>query len=388
MEQQPIRVLFLEPLLDVGGQEHVLFDLVTRLDRRQFEPIVLCLKRLGTVGEKMQAAGVDVRCLHAQRSASPLAIARLAVFMRRNRIKVLHTTNQPLTMLVGTVAALLAGVPARITTVHNTIHPGHTERRLWMNRLFLPFTDRVIAIARLCSEYLVKVEGVSPTKISTVYNGIEIQRFAQPTTLTRSALGLPDDAIVIGVPARLTSLKAHDNLIAAVAPIMAVRPNVHLALLGDGNLRDQIAEQAAAAGILARVHFLGERRDPERVYPLFDICTLASDSEGLPLVLLEGMAAGKPWVVTTAGAMAEVVIDGQTGFVVEKRRPRDLGRRLGMLIDDPRLRARMGGMARRRVEQFSVERMVADTATVFTSVLLGKTQRSSGGVAVTLEGGR
>jgi glycosyltransferase involved in cell wall biosynthesis len=179
----------------------------------------------------------------------------------------------------------------------------------------------------------------------------------------------------------LYPVKGHAHLLRAMPAVVAGRPDAHLVVLGRGALHDPLLAEAATLGLSDRVHLLGHREDVARWVAAIDVFVLPSLSEGLPLSLLEAMAAGRPVVVTAVGGVPEVVQDAVTGFVVPPASPGALASRILALLRDTALSAVMGAAGQTRVrERFSVERMAGDYRAMYRTVL-DRGQRPAQGVA-------
>src|SRR5262247_4497438 len=166
-------------------------------------------------------------------------------------------------------------------------------------------------------------------------------------------------ARVVGCVAGLKPVKGHRHLLEAAAKVMKGDARVHLVLVGDGELRDEIAAHARRLGIGARTNLLGHREDSAQLAAAFDVAVLASLSEGLPNAVMEAMAAGAPVVATAVGGTTELIIDGVTGFLVPPADADALARRILDMIRNPELSSRMAAQGRRRtLSQFGMRRMV------------------------------
>jgi glycosyltransferase involved in cell wall biosynthesis len=148
--------------------------------------------------------------------------------------------------------------------------------------------------------------------------------------------------------ARLEPVKDQAMLLRAFAAVRAVVPQARLCLVGDGSLRGSLERQAIAAGLGDAVMFLGQRADVEAILPAFDVFALSSSSEGLPLTILEAMAAGLPCVATDVGAVTDAVIAGETGLVTPPGDAPAFTAALLDLVRDPNRAQRMGDNGRRR----------------------------------------
>jgi len=371
-----IPVLFLEPTLEPGGAEHVLFNLITRLDGARFKPIVGCLKAPGAIGKALAAQGVPV---YHDLLPSRFAVARLPSLvrlMRRHKVLVVHTTTQPLNTFWAVLAGRLAFVPVQVTTIHNTWGLGHSRRMSLVDRVVLPRIDTVVALAESHRQYL-NERGVDPRKVEVISNGIDLSHFKRTTSLKRADLGLPDNVPVVGVVARLRPEKSHETFLRAAVITRAEVPATHFVLVGDGSERARLEKLTHTLGLEDQVHFLGQRDDVADVLPLLDVSVLPSRTEALPLAILESMAAGVPIVATNVGSVHELVSTGYNGVVVPRNDVGALATAMVGVLRDPDDARRMAENGRKRVEQYDVQRMVQQMEDLFERLLREKSELRS-----------
>ena len=199
-----------------------------------------------------------------------------------------------------------------------------------------------------------------PRKFTLIPNGIAP---AVASTISRAELlaelGLPADARIVGAVNRLWPQKRVKDLIWAADLLKVIRPDVHLLVIGDGPHRDRLIRFRRQVVIEDKVHFLGERADVAQLMPHFDALWLASEYEGLPNVIMEAMSHGVPVVATDIPGNRDLVIPGETGFLVRVGDRAGLARHTNKLLDDAELSRRLGEAGRRRIlAEFSVEKMV------------------------------
>jgi glycosyltransferase involved in cell wall biosynthesis len=176
--------------------------------------------------------------------------------------------------------------------------------------------------------------------------------------------------------ARFEPQKDHATLLRALGGLL--RHSWDLDLVGDGPLRPEMETLASSLGIQERVHFLGQRRDVDRILSQSQISVLVSNWEGFPLSILEAMRAGLPVVASGVGGVAEAVADGKTGYVVPQGDAEALRNRIERLVASPDLRVELGTNGRRRYEQhFTLDRLVAKTLLVYQNVLAGRSSHPS-----------
>jgi len=211
--------------------------------------------------------------------------------------------------------------------------------------------------------------------VQVIHNGIDTVPLSDTRRepKLREALGISPEAPIIGTLGNLYTVKGHVYLIRAAKIVLERRPDTHVMILGRGDLKDSLIAEAKSLEIQDRVHLLGYRDDAHRWLETMDVFTLPSLSEGLPLSLLEAMAAGIPSVVTAVGGMPEVVCDGQTGLIVPPADPNALAGKILFLLENPPDAAKMGATGCSHVrKRFSLTRMVAEYCTLYHKILTSK----------------
>jgi glycosyltransferase involved in cell wall biosynthesis len=365
-----VRVVYLTHTLHIGGAEEMVSNLVHHLPRERYEPTVCCIGELGPIGEELAASGEAVTALNVdpglRRPFDVLAISR---YLRRTQPDIVHTFLLTAS-LYGRFAAALARVPIIIGTEVN-IYADKRPHHVLAERLLATITDRIVTSAVSVKDYYVDQIGVDGARIRVIHNAVN---FAQlETTADRSALrcrlGLPADALVAGVIARLTEQKGHSYLLEALARVPALAA-MHLLVVGDGPLRADLEALASARGISGRVHFAGSRRDLGDLISVMDLFVLPSLWEGLPLAMVLAMGGRVPVVATAVAGIPEVVTDGVTGLLVAPADAEQLGRALARLAGDPVLRRRLGDAARAHVlPRFGVDGYVAAVSGLYEELL-------------------
>jgi glycosyltransferase involved in cell wall biosynthesis len=165
------------------------------------------------------------------------------------------------------------------------------------------------------------------------------------------ALGVPGDALVVGIVARLSPVKDHATLLEAASLLATRWPQLHLVLFGEGECGPALRAQAQRLGIAARVHFAGLQSNEQNLHRLFDISVLSSISEGFSNSIVEAMAAARPVVATNVGGTVNAVRPGETGLLVGPRDPGQLASAIERLLRDKDLRERMGAAAQQHARE-------------------------------------
>ena len=254
---------------------------------------------------------------------------------------------------------------------HTWSFEGQRARRLADRHLVARFSDAVIAVSEADRARMVADVGMPADRVVLIHNGIAEPEGGNENAVRRE-LELAPGAPVLLQTATLRPQKAVEVMIGAMAPLRRVHPDVRLLVAGQGDV-DRLQGLAAAEGVADAVSLLGPRRDVTDLLAAANVGVLSSDFEGMPLAVLEYMAAGLPVVATGVGGLPEIVREGETGFLVAPRDPAALAERIGRLLADPALAREMGERGRRRQqEQFSSEAMVAAVTGLYERLLTAK----------------
>jgi glycosyltransferase involved in cell wall biosynthesis len=372
MSQAPVRVVYLSHAFMVGGAEEMVYNLVRYLPPR-FEPHVCCIHEAGPIGEEIRRTGVPFTVLHLNPGLRrPWDVLRIKQYFDTTRPAIVHTFLLTAS-LYGRLSAIMARVPIVIGTEVNIYERKRTHHAI-AERLLMKGTDAVVASAGSVRDFYVEQVHADPSRVEVIYNAVDwkqvevtIQREAM-----RASLGVPVDAPVAGIIARLTEQKAHRVLFDAMTltPELA---SLHLVVVGDGELRDELHACVRDRGLGARVHFLGARRDLGNLLGTLDMFVMPSWWEGLPLSMVLAMGAGLPVIATRVAGIPEVVHDGETGLLVDPGDARALGVALARVVHEPGLGSRLGRAAQEFVRpRFGVDGYVRSVTALYERLLAAK----------------
>jgi glycosyltransferase involved in cell wall biosynthesis len=365
-----------------GGASHV-YDLATHLDASRFEVEVAMPEDGGNVtATDFVEHGVKFHALAIAGGFSVAAVQQLRRLMVGADLVHLHGARAA---LFGRLAAATLGGqrPRVVYTIHGFAAPHYAPPRrqllLGVEQTLAPLVDRFIAVSHHEKGALVAAGVTQPDRVCVVWNGIDIARFQAEATdvaTVRAALGVPLEATLLTSVCRLFKPRDFDTLLRAVRQVVDGKlheraPDVHLLIVGDGPLRAEIEAQVATLGLTQHVTLAGWRRDLPAIYAASDIFVLTTWGwEGLPLTVLEAMAAGKAVVASRAGGIPEEVVEGETGLLVEQQNVAALAAGLAKLVVSPETRARAGQAGQARVAaHFSLPVMVENTAAVYAQLL-------------------
>ncbi|MDE0874476.1 MAG: glycosyltransferase family 4 protein [Acidimicrobiales bacterium] len=386
---QPIRVLRIIARMNVGGPAWQVSALVRGLDGDRFESLLIS----GEVGKdeadfldlrdpglsllKIPSLGRSVRIWDDLRA---LLLIRRAI--RRFRPDIVHTHTAKAGVL-GRLAAASCQVPVRVHTFHgHTLH-GYFGRVVsglskLIERVLARGTTVLVAVGEQVRDDLVNARIGRPDQYIVIPPGVETPECVDQT-LARSRLGLPTEVPVVLFVGRLTAIKRPDRLIEAMRLVLERHPNVVLAVAGEGGLLAETERLAAPLG--SSVRFLGWQSDIGDLFAAADFAVLTSDSEGMPVTLIEAAMAGIPSVTTDAGSAREVVLDGVTGIVTALDSVA-VATGLARLLDND-LCKQMGASARERAEaKFGTRRLLSDHEDLYGRLMAdlatGDSQTSTG----------
>jgi glycosyltransferase involved in cell wall biosynthesis len=364
-----VRVVYLAHAFMVGGAEEMVLNLVRHLPSR-FEPMVCCIHEAGPIGEEIRKTGTPVAVLGLTPGLRRLGdIGGIRRYFRATRPQIVHTFLLTAS-LYGRLAAILERVPLVVGTEVN-IYERKRYAHAVAERLLMAGTDRVVVSADSVRDFYVKQVHADPAKVDVILNAVDFSQGDATISKAemRATLGIPAEARVAGVIARLTEQKGHRYLFDALASTAALS-DVHLLVVGGGEQRDLLGRAVDARGLSSRVHFLGPRRDLGNLLAAMDVFVLPSLWEGLPLSMVLAMGAAVPVVATAVAGVPEVVEDGRTGLLVPPADASALGVALTRLFADRALAERIGQDARAAVlPRFGIDRYVDSIVGLYDRLL-------------------
>ncbi len=320
---RPLSILHIINTLGPGGAETMLYKLLSNLDRKSFDPGVVCLTGTDTVGEKIQRLQIPVLALNMRRNLpNPLDFLRFTRWCRLRQIDIVQTWMYHADLL-GLLTSKLIGTSKLVWTIRGSCFPFNSYRPLTgfllkLCSILSTVPDAVVANSDAGIRHHVSL-GYPSKHMHLIPNGFDVESF-QPDVSARHAvrreLGLEEDTLLIGLVARWNSIKDHSTFLEAASLIAREKKDVRFMLVGRGIewATQGLAALIKVAGLQDKVILLGERYDMPRLNAAFDIACSSSITEGFPNTIGEAMACGVPCVVTDAGDSAAIV--GDTGRIV------------------------------------------------------------------------
>jgi glycosyltransferase involved in cell wall biosynthesis len=384
MSSKRVKILFTETYTHAAGGQRGLLDLVSHLDKTEFEPVVL-IQGPGKLEEELDRKGIR----HITKRMEPfknrwlpfswlLGVGPVVEVIRAERPDIVHSNHLYVGRYSGRAAHKL-GIPCLVTL--RLVH----EPEIWdrYNRWeTLRKHDRIVANSDE-GRFVFESDPLVKTKIMTIKNGMDLERFrpAADRASLRRKVGLPygidEKSVVITQIASMVPQKGNEDLTREFIELAKVNPALHLFLVGGEfagtDNTKVIRTMAEAAGLASRVHLTKYVWDVSELLNLTDISVLASrDREGLPRSIIEAMACGNPVIATDVGGSRELVRNGETGFLIQPRDGKTLREALATLIGDVALRQTMGECALKLArENHDIRAMIEKYQNVYRELLRG-----------------
>ena len=374
-----IRIAYCIHKPQIGGAQLHLLEVLRRLDRRRFEPLMVFLNdgRAEALYHEYQDTGVEIVNLAIPngllRPENLKKIYQLVRLLRDRRIDIVHGYLLE-GNLVAAVAGRLAGVRLRITSKRSLER--HNRKQLLTAKLSNRLSTRVTVVSQAVGEFTHDTEGCPWDKMHVIPNGVHPDGEAPDDGMIsdlRRRLGIPENALVVGTVARFGWKKGYPYFVETAALVAREWPNVRFVAFGAGPLKQEIEALVKRLGVGSHVVFPGWEADVRPKLALFDIYVCASIIEGMSNALLEAMAERRPVIATAVGGNRENVIDGETGYLTPPADPSAMAARILELARNPQRASRMGAAGRARVlQEYTIGGMVTQMENLYASLMAGK----------------
>jgi glycosyltransferase involved in cell wall biosynthesis len=375
--QAPIAIVYLITSTNVGGAEKAVLQLIRNLDRQALKIYVCSVKKPGPFAQALAAEADGFFSLNLAENGGAAALINfipglvlLIRLLRRISPAILHCFLFRANLL-GRIAGSIAGVPVVISSVR-VIEAGSVFKNA-LDRLTAVLTDKYIAVSDAARAYTIEHSKVSPQKIITIYNGIDSLNTCLESPVSRSDLAVDEKDVVLAIIGRLHKQKGHLLLLEALPFILPEAPRTRVLFCGEGREETHLRGIVANRGLAKHVRFLGLIENAYQILPHIDVLVLPSLWEGMPHVVLEAMAAGRPVVASRIAGLSELVEDGKTGLLFRSGDPRSLADALLKLITNRELARTMGAAAREHVmKNFQLKETIHKTVHLYQKLLAEK----------------
>jgi glycosyltransferase involved in cell wall biosynthesis len=379
--ERKLNILHVVDGFRMGGAETKLCELIERMDRTQFQSFLANVGPTGPLASRFKALEAPIYECQRRHGFDVKPIRQLRRIMEAQRIDIVQTTLF-WADFVGAIAARLAKVPV-VLSWETVTHEGDPYHAQWQRRagywLAMRFTDRVIAVSHEIKDSLVRRRGLPAEKIEVIHYGVDLEKFSPNGVAQnlRSELQIDNSDMILAIIARLEEVKGHKYFVEAFKRIADDIPDVTAIFVGDGSCRQALEKQVNTHQLENRIRFLGIRNDVNGILNASDVLVLPSIAgEGLPNVVLEAMACGKPVVATAVGGTPEAVLEGETGMIVPPCDVDALAAALKQMLKQRHQIPVLGKNSRRRVEQeFSLGKQIASFEVLYHKMHIQKTSR-------------
>jgi glycosyltransferase involved in cell wall biosynthesis len=354
-----VNILIAESSTAVGGQELAVLLHAEGLLKRGHR-LRLVLEPKSPIARMAMDKQLPVTLISMRKSRYPQAIVSLRALIAHHRPAILQV-NSSRDSWIGAVAVRLLRPRPKLLRIRHISAP---LNRNWMTHLLYRrlFDMVVVTGGEKTKRELVERDGLAAERVAAFPIGLDVGYFrpSPPDHDLRLELGLPKGHLLVGLISYLRSYKGHEYFIEAASMLAARRDDVSFVIVGEGPEEAAIRSRIEQLGLSGRIRMLGFREDLLNVFRSFDLFAIPSvEGDTIPQVLMQALAIGLPVVSTTVGSIPDVVIDGETGFVVPPRDGPALAERTARLLDDADLRSRMGRQGRSMVERdYSLEHML------------------------------
>ncbi len=357
IKKDNIHVLQVVHHMNMGGVEHLVYDMTHAFQKEGIKTSICCLDYLGCLGEGLEKEGIDVFVMDRKPGVNIDLCFKIAHLIKRLKVDIVHT-HQYTPYFYGATAAILARRPKIIFSEHGRHQPDKVrpKRVVYNWTVLLPFTDAITADSHFLKRSLQQYEKIPGGFIKVIPNGIKLDKFAHFEDINREEkrrkLGINPDEFALGIVSRLDPVKDHITLLHSFKLVLKQFPKTKLFIAGTGPMFEPLKDLIKKMGLEERAILLGFYEDLLGLLRSLDIFVLSSITESAPLVVLEAMAAGLPVVATNVGGTGEMLLHNQTGMLVPPQKPQAMAKAILELLKDPQRAKAMGKKGQGRVYKY------------------------------------
>jgi len=369
MKNKKVSILYVDPLIAVGGQEIYLINLIKNLNNKNYTIHLSCSTKSPFIEELKKLEGLKLQLLSYSSKFSLLSILKLRYYIRENGIQLVHL-NGNRAGLLGRISCILLD-----TKIIFTPHSLLINYKYYINKIFFKiyllidrilnhFTNVLITVSDEQKKQLIKHKHITSNKVIRVYNGIDINRFKK--------VNIPNNQVstTFGYVGRLIKEKGVKDLLICFEQLLNDDNNCKLLYIGDGPYLKKLNQNIFKMGIEDKVQCVGNKTQIDEILRTFDIFVLPSYAEGLPLSILEAMASELPVIASTVNGIPEIIKHNYNGLMHEPGDLKMLYNNMKYLLKNNQLRKKIGHNARNTVvKTFSLDAMIRNTENIYHAEL-------------------
>ena len=369
--ENKINVLFVIGQMEMGGAERLVHHIAGHLDRKLFNPSIAWFSGEHVLDEFKQL-GIPLYHVPKVKRVDWSAMRAIGNIVKTNDIHIINAHNF-MPLVYSFYGAKLAN-RVKLTYTEHSVWEIDRITSLWrsIGRCILSLSDAAIGVSAAVASGIQSVFKTPDSKTLSIVNGIDLQPFSRQAGLgLKEEIGISKGERAIGNVANFKRIKNHLLLLKGFNKVVQTYPNVKLLLIGDvfkgdEQVAKELEDYVRENGLQEKVVFLGYRSDIPELLSVMDVFCLTSYKEGLPISVMEAMAAGLPVVGTDVEGIRDVIIPGQFGLLVESGNADKLADALLLLLADEAMRHRMGQEAKRLAcSRYSVDRVVTEYGDLF-----------------------
>ena len=371
---EKIRVLHCIETISSGGVEQTRLTLIRGINREKFEIKIICTWAGGPIADALEAEGVEL--IQVGSFKHPFEVNK-----HRKVLEVIKEFNPHIIhgaifegMAMATFGGIFGKVPAVI--LEETSEPTtRSKKALWLQRFFVSFADKIIGISPAVVGFLQHKAKLPIDKIVLINNGVPDSKTVDPFKIQaiKEKLGIREGEFVVGSVGRVfNEVKRFSDILEALQALPD-KNDIKFLLVGDGPDLDFLKKKAIETGLRERFISVGYQENPNLYYPLMDIFCVPSAHEGFGLVAAEAMLHQLPVIASRVGGLSDVVIDGETGFLIPPFSPELLSKMILELKEDTEKRIKMGAAGKARSKaNYTSERYCREIENLYLSLLENK----------------
>jgi L-malate glycosyltransferase len=371
-------ILFvIDELCEIGGAERVLFKMIRSLPQDLFRCSLFTFRINDEADVTKIGCPVFVLPLKRTYDWNAMRVAReIRRFIKREKVSIVHTFFETSDLWAGPIAKL-SGCPVLVSSRRDLGILRSRKHRIGY-KVLRGLYDTVLTVSPQVSQFCIEQDGLDPSKVQTLFTGLDIEAVAQGTSrqLMRKELGIGESVPVITTVGNIRKVKGIDILLEAAALVCRKLPSAVFLVVGrkseEGHCRE-LEARISALGLESNFRMLGSREDVFSILRMSDVFCLPSRSEGFSNALIEAMACSLPCVATDVGGNPEVLTQGESGLLVPNENSEEMALALLQLLSDPSLAAVLGARGEKLVRsRFTTDAMIADLTEVYTKLLAAK----------------
>ncbi|MFW5888114.1 MAG: glycosyltransferase [Patescibacteria group bacterium] len=360
MNSQKIKIMYVLTGLHTGGAEVLLRDLLRKIDREKFEPVVVSIVPIGQIGKEIEQAGDRVISLKINRKWNFLLMfGRFLKLIKKEKPQIIHA-HLFHAIFLSRLAKLFNKKTKIISTIHNENIGGRS--REFLLRMTDRLSDITNTISQRVSEIMVDKKVVKKDKVRTVYNGIDLEKFypdPEKGKKIKERLDIENNYPVLISVGRLAEAKGFGYLLESVKELKKEYNDIVLIILGEGEKRQELESKIKDLNLENNIFLSGNKSNVVDYLNSADIFVSSSLWEGLPTAILEAMACGLPVVATNVGGTAEIVEDGRQGLLMDSQSPEQITEKVTYLLNNDEKKDKFRKEARIKIKNnFTLEEMV------------------------------